>query len=230
MAVSDTSKAHLEGHRDRLRARFLKTGEEGLADHEVLELLLFGVIKRQDTKELARALLARFRSLTGVVGAPLPDLMQVKGVGEAVAVHLKSVHALLVRTTREEVVAQPVLSSWSSVLNYLKMRLEGATREEFWVLFMDKKHRLIADEKMGAGTVDQAPVYPREIARRALELSASFVILSHNHPSGDPSPSGSDVAMTREVMAALKPLSVTVIDHIVVGRDGTRSLKALGLI
>jgi DNA repair protein RadC len=230
MAVSDTSKAHLEGHRDRLRARFLKTGEEGLADHEVLELLLFGVIKRQDTKELARALLARFRSLTGVVGAPLPDLMQVKGVGEAVAVHLKSVHALLVRTSREEVVAQPVLSSWSSVLNYLKMRLEGATREEFWVLFMDKKHRLIADEKMGAGTVDQAPVYPREIARRALELSASYVILSHNHPSGDPSPSGSDVAMTRDVMAALKPLSVTVIDHIVVGRDGTRSLKALGLI
>jgi DNA repair protein RadC len=230
MAVPDTSKAHLEGHRDRLRARFLKTGEEGLGDHEVLELLLFGVIKRQDTKELARLLLTRFRSLTGVVGAPLPDLMQVKGVGEVAAIHLKSVHALLVRTSREEVVAQPVLSSWSSVLNYLKMRLEGATREEFWVLFMDKKHRLIADEKMGDGTVDQAPVYPREIARRALELSASSVILSHNHPSGDPSPSGSDVAMTREVMAALKPLSVTVIDHIVVGRDGTRSLKALGLI
>jgi DNA repair protein RadC len=230
MAAPDTSKAHLEGHRDRLRTRFLRTGEEGLADHEVLELLLFGVIKRQDTKELARLLLARFRSLTGVVGAPLYDLLQVKGVGEAVAVHLKSVHALLVRTSREEVVAQPVLSSWSSVINYLKMRLEGATREEFWVLFMDKKHRLIADEKMGDGTVDQAPVYPREIARRALELSASSVILSHNHPSGDPSPSGSDVAMTREVMAALKPLSVTVIDHIVVGRDGTRSLKALGLI
>jgi DNA repair protein RadC len=230
MAALDTSKSHLEGHRDRLRARFQRTGEEGLADHEVLELLLFGVIKRQDTKELARALLARFGSLTGIVGAPLPDLMQVKGVGEAVAVHLKSVHALLVRTAREEVVAKPVLSSWSSVINYLKMRLEGATREEFWVLFMDKKHRLIADEKMGSGTVDQAPVYPREIARRALELSASGVILSHNHPSGDPSPSGSDVAMTREVMAALKPLSVSVIDHIVVGRDGTRSLKALGLI
>jgi DNA repair protein RadC len=230
MAAPDTSKSHLEGHRDRLRARFQRTGEEGLADHEVLELLLFGVIKRIDTKELARALLARFGSLTGVVGAPLPDLMQVKGVGEVAAVHLKSVHALLVRASREEVVAKPVLSSWSSVLNYLKVRLEGATREEFWVLFMDKKHRLIADEKMGDGTVDQAPVYPREIARRALELSASSVILSHNHPSGDPSPSGSDVAMTREVMAALKPLSVSVIDHIVVGRDGTRSLKALGLI
>jgi DNA repair protein RadC len=131
---------------------------------------------------------------------------------------------------REEVTAQPVLSSWSSVLNYLKLRLEGSTREEFRVLFMDKKHRLIADEKMGDGTVDQAPVYPREIARRALELSASSVILSHNHPSGDPSPSSSDVAMTREVINALKPLAVSVIDHIVVGRDGTRSLKALGLI
>jgi DNA repair protein RadC len=141
MAVPDTSNAHLEGHRDRLRARFLKTGEEGLGDHEVLELLLFGVIKRQDTKALARALLARFGSLTAIVGAPLHDLMQVKGVGEAVAVHLKSVHALLIRTSREEVVAKPVLSSWSSVLNYLKVRLDGATREEFWVLFLDKKHR-----------------------------------------------------------------------------------------
>jgi DNA repair protein RadC len=230
MGPPDKSKSHLEGHRDRLRTRFQRTGEEGLGDHEVLELLLFGVIKRQDTKELARGLLSRFGSLTAIVGAPLPDLMQVKGVGEAVAVHLKAVHALLVRTSREEVTAKPILSSWSSVLNYLKLRLEGATREEFWVLFMDKKHRLIADEKMGDGTIDQAPVYPREIARRALELSASSVILSHNHPSGDPSPSGSDVAMTREVMAALKPLSVSVIDHIVVGRDGTRSLKALGLI
>lgn len=230
MAVPDQSKAHLEGHRDRLRGRFLRTGQEGLADHEMLELLLFGVIARRDTKEIARALLSRFRSLTGIIGAPLQDLMQVSGVGEAVAIHLKAVHALLVRSVHEEVTAQPVLSSWSSVLNYLKVRLEGATREEFRVLFLDKKHRLILDEKMGDGTVDQAPVYPREIARRALELSASSVILSHNHPSGDPSPSGSDVAMTREVINALKPLAVTVIDHIIVGRDGTRSLKALGLI
>jgi DNA repair protein RadC len=230
MAVTNASKAHLEGHRDRLRARFVKTGDEGLADHEMLELLLFGVIQRRDTKEIARALLARFRSLTGVIGAPLTDLTQVAGVGEAVAIHLKAVHALLVRSAHEDVMAQPILSSWSSVLNYLKLRLEGATREEFRVLFMDKKYRLIADEKMGEGTVDQAPVYPREIARRALELSASSIILTHNHPSGDPSPSPADVAMTREIINALKPLSVTVVDHIVVGRDGTRSLKSLGLI
>jgi DNA repair protein RadC len=230
MSARDVSKAHLEGHRDRLRSRFLKTGEEGLADHEMLELLLFGVIQRRDTKEIARALLTRFRSLNGVIGAPLPDLKQVPGVGEVVAIHLKAVHALMVRSSLEEVVAQPVLSSWSSVLNYLKLRMESATREEFRVLFLDKKHRLIVDEKMGDGTVDQAPVYPREIARRALELSSSSVILSHNHPSGDPSPSASDVAMTREVINALKPLSVAVIDHIIVGRDGTRSLKALGLI
>jgi DNA repair protein RadC len=230
MAPTDSSKAHLDGHRDRLRARFMRTGEEGLDDHEVLELMLFGVIKRQDTKDLARQLLGRFGSLTGVVGAPLSDLMQVKGCGEAVAVHLKAVHALLVRTSRDEVKAQPVLSSWSSVLNYLKVQMEGATREEFRVLFMDKKHRLIMNEKMSEGTIDQAPVYPREIARRALELSASSVILSHNHPSGDPSPSASDVAMTREIINALKPLSVSVIDHIIVGREGTRSLKALGLI
>ena len=230
MAVPDTSKAHLEGHRDRLRSRFLKTGEQGLADHEVLELLLFGVILRRDTKEIARALLARFHSLIGISAAPLHDLMRVPGVGEAVAIHLKAVHALLVRTAREDVMERPVLSSWTSVLNYLKLRLEGATREEFRVMFMDKKNRLIADETMGEGTIDHAPVYPREIARRALELSASSVILSHNHPSGDPSPSAADVKITRDIISALKPLSVTVLDHVIVGREGTRSLKSLGLI
>lgn len=230
MSESGDTRDDLAGHRDRLRERFAAGGEAALGDHEVLELLLFGVLLRRDTKPVARALLARFKGVAGVIGAPVADLAAVKGMGEASALHLKAVHAILLRATREQVGDQPVLASWSSVLNYLKMRLSGATREEFRVLFLDKRLRLAADECMGVGTVDHAPVYPREIARRALELSASSVLLVHNHPSGDPSPSQQDVALTREVIQALKPLEVSVLDHVIVGREGTRSLKALGLI
>jgi DNA repair protein RadC len=230
MGELDQSKAHLEGHRERLRSRFLRSGEEGLSDHEVLELMLFGVIKRQDTKAMAKALLDQFDGLLGVLGAPLAEITRVKGVGDVVGIHLKAVHATMVRAAKEEASAKPVLASWSSVLGYLRIRSAAASREEFRVLFLDKRHRLMADERMGDGTVDQVPVYPREIARRGLELSASSVILTHNHPSGDPSPSASDIAMTREIIAALKPLSISVIDHVIIGREGSRSLKALGLI
>ncbi|GBF58598.1 hypothetical protein PbB2_02285 [Candidatus Phycosocius bacilliformis] len=230
MAALDKSNAHLAGHRERLRDRFVRAGAESLADHELLELWLFGVIKRQDTKLLARNLLVRFGGINEVLHAPLHDLMQVDGVGQVAAIHLKSIHALHVRGTQTEISTRPILGSWSSVLAYLKLNLAGAKREEFRVLFLDKKHRLIVDEKMGEGTVDHAPVYPREIARRALELAASSVILSHNHPSGDPTPSGADIAMTREIISALNPLRVTVIDHIIVGGQNTQSLKALGVI
>jgi DNA repair protein RadC len=230
MADLDQSNAHLEGHRERLRSRFLRSGEEGLSDHEVLELMLFGVIKRQDTKAIAKALLERFGGLLGVVGAPLSDIVRVKGVGEAVAIHLKAVHATMTRAAKEEASVKSVLASWSSVLGYLRIRMASSVREEFRVLYLDKRHRLIGDESMGSGTIDQAPVYPREVARRALELSASYVILTHNHPSGDPSPSQSDIVMTREIINALKPLGIGVIDHVIVGAEGSRSLKSLGLI
>ena len=230
MGLKDKSNAHLEGHRTRLRDRFLRAGPDSLADHELLELLLFGVIKRQDTKELARALLGRFGSVAGVLQAPYPELLQVDGVGQVIAIHLKAIHGVQIRAEHSELAGRPLLGSWSSVLSYLKLKLSGATREEFRVLFLDKKHRLIQDEKMGEGTIDHAPVYPREIARRALELSASSVILAHNHPSGDPTPSPADIAITRDVINALKPLNISVIDHIIVGREDTRSLKALGVI
>ncbi len=230
MGIANKSNAHLDGHRERLRDRFLRTGADGLADHELLELWLFGVIKRQDTKVLPRNLITRFGGINEVLQAPFHDLLQVEGVGQVAAIHLKSIHAIQVRGSQSEIMNKPVLGSWSSVLAYLKLNLGGAKREEFRVLFLDKKLRLIVDEKMGEGTVDHAPVYPREIARRALELSASSVILAHNHPSGDPTPSSADIAMTREIINALNPLKVTVIDHIIVGAQDTRSLKAFGLI
>jgi DNA repair protein RadC len=228
--LADAARRHLELHRARLRERFLQAGDDALGDHEVLELLLFGVLPRIDTKPVARALLERFGGLAGVVCAPTTQPTQGSGVGPAVAIHLKAVHGLLVRAAREPLRERTVLSSWSAVLSYLRLSLAERTEEEVRVLFLGKSHRLIADECLGTGTVDQAPVYPREIARRALELSASAVILTHNHPGGDPSPSAADVAMTRAIVAALTPLGVTLHDHIVVGRDGTASFKALGLI
>lgn len=224
------AKDHLSGHRDRLRERFLTSGPDALQPHELLELLLFGVIGRRDTKPIAKDLLDRFKTLAGVIGAPVVDLETVPGVGKAAALHLKAVHGVLVRAEEQAARADTVLASWSSVLNYLRLQMGGMTREEFRVLFLDKRHRLKLNEKMGDGTIDHAPVYPREIARRALELSASAVILVHNHPSGDPSPSAQDIALTREIIAALKPLDVSVHDHVIVGREGTRSLKAMGLI
>jgi DNA repair protein RadC len=154
----------------------------------------------------------------------------VKGVGEAVALDLKLVHEVALRSAREQVARRPVISSWSALLAYVKTALAHETREQFRVFFLDKRNQLVADEIMGHGTVDHAPVYPREVARRALELAASAVILVHNHPSGDPSPSGADIDMTRQIVEALRPLRITVHDHLVVGRDGTASFKALGLM
>lgn len=218
------------GHRDRLRARFVKAGGEAFADHELLELLLFGVIQRRDVKPIAKALLTRFGSINSVIGASIPDLVSVHGVGESVAIHLKSLHAILIRAGREEIEQKPILNSWSYLLGYLRTALENEKREQFRVLFLDKKHRLIKDEKMNDGTIDHAPVYPREIARRSLELSASSVILVHNHPSGDPKPSGQDIAMTRKIIDALIAIEVQVHDHIIVGTSGSVSMKAMGLL
>ena len=180
-------------------------------------------------KPLAKALLTRFGSLGGVLGASAADLRTVKGVGEAMALDLTLLQELSVRTAREAATRRPVISSWSALLAYVKTALAHEPREQFRVLFLDKKNQLIADEVMGRGTVDHAPVYPREVMRRALELSASAVILVHNHPSGDPTPSAADVDMTRQVADAGRALRIAIHDHLVVGRDGVASLKALGL-
>ncbi|HEX7885412.1 MAG TPA: DNA repair protein RadC [Phenylobacterium sp.] len=223
-------KPHYAGHRDRLRERATAGGLPALPDYEVLELLLFRSVPRGDVKPLAKQLLARFRSLGAVLGASAEELRTVAGVGEAVALDLKLLHEATLRTAREQVARRPVISSWTALLAYVKTALAHEAREQFRVLFLDKKNQLIADEVMNRGTVDHAPVYPREIARRALELSASALILVHNHPSGDPTPSSADTDMTRQVVEALRPLRITVHDHLVVGRDGVASFKALGLM
>ncbi|MBJ7413564.1 MAG: DNA repair protein RadC [Phenylobacterium sp.] len=223
-------KPHYAGHRERLRERAVAGGLAALPDYEVLELLLFRTIPRGDVKPLAKQLLARFGSLGGVLGATAEELRTVAGVGEAVALDLKLQHEISLRTAREQVVRRAVISSWTALLAYVRTALAHEAREQFRVLFLDKKNQLIADEVMNRGTVDHAPVYPREVARRALELSASALILVHNHPSGDPTPSSADVDMTRQIVEAVRPLRIAIHDHLVVGRDGVASFKALGLM
>ena len=227
---SPPPKPHYAGHRDRLRERATAGGLAALPDYEVLELFLFRSIPRGDVKPLAKQLLARFGSLGGVLGATPADLRTVPGVGEAVALDLSLLHEATLRTAREQVARRPVISSWSALLSYVKTALAHEAREQFRVLFLDKKNQLIADEIMNRGTVDHAPVYPREVVRRALEFSASAVILVHNHPSGDPTPSSADIDMTRQIVEAARPLRIAVHDHLVAGRDGVASFKALGLM
>ena len=223
------AKPHYAGHRERLRERALAGGFTALPDYEVLELFLFRSIPKKDVKPLAKQLLARFGSFSAVLGATPEELKTVKGVGDSLALDLKLLHETALRAAREQVGRRAVISSWSALLAYVKTALAHEAREQFRVLFLDKKNQLIADEVMNRGTVDHAPVYPREVVRRALELSASAVILVHNHPSGDPTPSAADIDMTRQVVDAGRSLRIAVHDHLIAGRDGVASLKALGL-
>lgn len=224
-----TAPSHA-GHRHRLRERFRKGGHEPLPDYELLELVLFRAIPRRDTKELAKALISRFGSFAEVVNAPEHRLKEVKDVGEAVVTELKLVRAAAVRLIKAEIIERPVLSSWAEVLDYIKAVQAYEHREQFRILFLDKKNRLLGDEVQGEGTVDHTPVYVREVVKRALELSATAMILVHNHPSGDPTPSRADIDMTRLILEAARPLGVSVHDHIIIGRQGHASLRALKLI
>jgi DNA repair protein RadC len=224
---SDTGTA---GHRERLRARFVNGGADAMPDYELLEMTLFAALPRRDTKPLAKALLARFGSFAEVIAAPRARLMEVKGVGESVASHLKIVEAAAHRLAKTKVMGRPALSSWSALLDYCTAAMARSQNEEFRVLFLDRKNNLIADEVQNRGTVDHTPVYPREIIKRALELTASAIILVHNHPSGDPTPSKADITMTREIVTAAKALSIAVHDHLVIGRGGHASFKSLGLL
>ncbi len=228
--VAVAPKPHHAGHRERLRERAQAGGLGALPDYELLELFLFRSIPGRDVKPLAKALLARFGSLSATLGASLAELRSVPGVGEAVALDIKLLQEATLRSAKAQVARRPVISSWSALLAYVKTALAHEAREQFRVLFLDKKNQLILDEVMGHGTVDHAPVYPREVARRALELSASALILVHNHPSGDPTPSSADVEITRQVAEAARTLRIAVHDHLVVGRDGVASFKALGLL
>ncbi len=221
---------HYHGHRERLRDRMRTAGPDALADYELLELLLFRVIPRADTKPLAKALLERFGSLAEVLGAPPHLIAEVKGSGEAVAFDLRLIAASASRMLRGQLQGRQVLSSWQQVIDYCRAAMAFAEREQFRILFLDKKNALIADEVQQTGTVDHTPVYTREVVRRALELSATALILVHNHPSGDPTPSRADIEMTRTIADTAKPLGITVHDHIIIGRGGHVSLKGLKLI
>jgi DNA repair protein RadC len=230
MISPDDEAGGAAGHRERLRARFLKGGADAMPDYELLEMTLFAALPRRDTKPLARALLARFGSFADVIAAPRARLMEVKGAGEAVANHLKIVEAAAHRLAKTKVMGRPALSSWPALLDYCTAAMARSETEEFRVLFLDRKNCLIADEVQNRGTVDHTPVYPREIIKRALELTASALILVHNHPSGDPTPSKADIQMTREIVTAAKALGIAVHDHLVVGRGGHASFKSLGLL
>ena len=221
---------HYHGHRERLRARFREAGPEAVADYELLELVLFRAIPQRDVKPLAKQLIAKFGSFAEVIGAPEMRLREVKGLGEAAITEIKVVQAAASRLARGQVKARAVLSSWSSVLDYCRTAMAFADKEQFRILFLDKRNQLIADELQQVGTVDHTPVYPREIVKRALELSATAVILVHNHPSGDPTPSRADIQMTQQILEIAKPLGISIHDHIIVGKDGHASLKGLKLI
>ncbi|BCW88245.1 hypothetical protein sos41_13830 [Alphaproteobacteria bacterium SO-S41] len=218
------------GHRERLRARFMAAGAEALADHEMIELLLFGALPRIDTKPLAKTLIERFGSYEEVLAAPPERLRAIKGMSDGAVALLKTVEAAAIRLARKSVQTKPVISSWTALLDYCKAAIARAPVEQFRLLLLDRKNRLIEDAVMAEGTIDHTPVYPREIVKRALEAGASAMILVHNHPSGDPTPSRADIEMTKAIAAAAKPLGVAVHDHLVIGRGGHASFKELGLL
>lgn len=227
---SDETKPHWQGHRDRLRTKLIKRGADALEDYELLETLLFAFIPRRDVKPIAKQLLSRFGSLSAIMAAEPDDLIKVDGVGPTVSAYIKATREIGARASRENIQAQPVISSWTALLSYVRTSLQHEKREQFRVMFLDNKNQLIADELMGQGTVDHAPVYPREIARRALELAASSLILIHNHPSGDPKPSRADIDITHEIIDALRSLNITVHDHLIAAKTGVTSFKTEGLI
>lgn len=218
------------GHRQRLRDRFKTGGPDALPDYELLELVLFRAVPRRDTKELAKRLIAQFGSFAEVINAPENRLAEVKDVGDAVITELKVVRAAALRLMRGQIMRRPALSSWSQVVEYCRAAMGFETREQLRILFLDKRNQLIADEVQQEGTVDHTPVYVREVVKRALELSATAIVLVHNHPSGDPTPSRADIEMTKQIVEAARPLGVTVHDHIIVGREGHVSLRGLRLI
>ena len=230
MPEAPAETPHYHGHRQRLRERFVSAGPGALADYELLELLLFPALPRSDVKPLAKALIERFDGFAGVINADLKDLRAVPGLGETSAIALKAIQAAVQRVLRAQVIERPVLSSWQGVLDYCHAAMAHAKIEEFRLLFLDRKNALIADEVQQRGTVDHTPVYLREVVKRALDLGASAIILVHNHPSGDPTPSKADIEMTREVAKAAKLLGIEVHDHLIIGRNGQTSLRGLGLL
>jgi DNA repair protein RadC len=221
-------KPHYTGHRQRLRERILHSGTNGMADYELLEVLLFSANPRGDTKPLAKELIAQYGSLAAVLSA-VPEVLETLA-GSSGAATLAVVREAALRMIKSELAEKPVIQSWKALLDYCRASMAHNKTEQFRILFLDKKHRVIADELQQEGTVDHTPVYPREVVKRALELGASALILVHNHPSGDPTPSKADIEMTRQIVAAAAPLSLSVHDHLVIGGKNHFSFKSQGLI
>ncbi len=218
------------GHRERMRRKLLDAGPAAILDHELLEMVLFLALPRRDTKPLARALLAAFGSFANVISAPPQALLAVDGLAEAGIAALKTVQAAALRLAKAEVAARPVLNNWDVLMDYLNAVMARERVEQFRVLFLDARNRLLGDEAQARGTVNHTPVYPREVIKRALELQATAIILVHNHPSGDPTPSRDDIDMTREVKAAAAALSIVLHDHVIVGNGRWLSFRREGLL
>ena len=228
--LSDADSQHYLGHRERLRERFLTGGAAAMPDYELMELTLFAAVPRRDVKPLAKALIGRFGSFAEAIAAPRDRILEVEGASASVAIQLKIVEAAALRLAKTRLLGRPALTSWAALIDYCAAAMARSQTEEFRVLFLDRKNVLIADEVQSSGTVDHTPVYPREIVKRALDHAATAIILVHNHPSGDPTPSRADITMTRDVADAAKALGIVVHDHVIVGRSGHVSFKALGLL
>jgi len=224
------NKPHYHGHRGRLRKRFAEGGVSALADYELLELYLFNSNPRNDMKPVAKDLIKTFGSFAEVIAAPVDQLKTIKGISEKTAIDLKLIKAAATKLSQESILDQPILSSWSALMDYCRTAMQFEAKEQFRVLFLDRKNRLIKDEIMSQGTIDRAPVYPREIIKRALDLNSTAIILAHNHPSGDPTPSQSDVDITKKIIKAGDSIGLTVHDHLIIGRENVASFKTLGLM
>jgi len=229
-AAGDAIPSYLRDHRARLRERFMQGGPAAMPDYELMELVLFRAIPRQDVKPLARRLLEAFGDFNSVVSAPPARLAEVPGIGPAAIVELKIVEAAAQRLARARVLHRPVISSWDALIDYCNTALAHRETEQVRVLYLDRKNRLIADEAQASGTVDHVPLYPREVIKRALELNASALILVHNHPSGDPTPSSADIALTDQVRTGAGALSITLHDHLIIGRERTLSFRSEGYL
>ena len=221
---------HYHGHRERLRERFRGVGADALSDYELLEMVLFRALPRRDVKPLAKSLIGKFGSFAEVVHAPETRLRELDGLGESAITEIKLIAATASRVAKGQLKQRTMLSSWANVIEYCRASMAFADKEQFRILFLDKRNQLIADELQQVGTVDHTPVYPREVVKRGLELSATAIILVHNHPSGDPTPSQADIQMTKAIIDISGPLGIAVHDHIIVGKNGHASLKGMKLI
>ena len=229
LAEEAESTPHYYGHRERLRQRLITAGADNLPDYELVEVILFASNPRADVKPLAKDLLDRFGGIAALLSAD-PEALASAGLGVAGIAALKAAREAALRLMRSELRERPVVGSWDKLIEYCTAHIAHGKVEEFHILFLDRKNVLIKHEQQQRGTIDHTPVYPREVVKRALELQASALILVHNHPSGDPTPSKADVAVTRDIVKAAQPLGVTVHDHLIIGRGRHTSLRDLGLL